>query len=149
MSPANSYDFEVRTKASDGRLSSELSATLSTDCEYFTDCNERSARQTVMMVEFGDGNHFVNRDIQPGTYTIGSNADAASCEWGRLDYREDIEDQVVATGGYSAGTTVTVLPEDDDFFTFGCGTWTRQTRRMSRRNVRSLASDHAGFSPSR
>ena len=104
-----------------------LSATVFTDCEYFTDCNERSARQTVMMVKFGDGNHLVNRDIQPRTYTIGSNADAAACEWGRLDHQEGVDDQVVETGGYSAGAIVTVLPDDDVFFTFGCGTWTRST----------------------
>ena len=78
-----------------------------------------------MMVEFGDGNHFVNRDIQPGTYIIGSTADAEGCEWGRLDYREDTEDQLVETGGYSAGATVTVRPDDDVFFTFGCGIWTK------------------------
>ena len=78
------------------------------------------------MVKFGDGNHFVNRDIQPGTYTIGSAADTQTCEWGRLDYRDGVDDQVVETGGYSAGATVTVLPEDDVFFIFGCGTWTKQ-----------------------
>ena len=69
----------------------------------------------------------MNHDIQTGTYTIGSNADAAACEWGRLDYHEGVEDQVVETGGYTAGTTVIVLPEDDVFFTFGCGIWTRST----------------------
>ena len=126
MSLATSYDFEVRTKSSAKSLSSELSATVSTDCKEFVVCN-RSARQTVTMIEFGDGNHFVNRDIQPGTYIIGSNADAAACEWGRLDHQEGVDDQVVETGGYSAGAIVTVLPDDDVFFTFGCGTWTRST----------------------
>ena len=53
-------------------------------------------------------------------------ADAAACEWGRLDYREDTEDQLAETDGYSAGATVTVLPDDDVFFTFGCGIWTKQ-----------------------
>ena len=48
-----------------------------------------------MMVKFGDGNHFVDRDIQPGTYTIGSAADTQTCEWGRLDYRDGVDDQVV------------------------------------------------------
>ena len=126
LTPATEYDFEVRTKASDGRLSDELSATVSTDCEddFSTDCSDR-ARSTAMMIEFGDGNHFVNRDIQPGTYIIGSTADAEGCEWGRLDYREDTEDQLVETGGYSAGATVTVRPDDDVFFTFGCGIWTK------------------------
>ena len=102
-----------------------LSATVSTGREYFTDC-ERSARQTVIMIEFGDGNHLVNRDIQPGTYTMCSNADIATCEWGRLDHQEGNEDQLVETGGYSAGAFVTVLPDDDVFFTFGCGIWTKQ-----------------------
>ena len=78
------------------------------------------------MIEFGDGNHLVNRDIQPGTYTIGSNDDAASCELGRLDHREGVEDQLVETGGYSAGATVTVLPENDVFYSFDCGTWRLQ-----------------------
>ena len=106
MSPATSYDFEVRTKSSAKSLSSELSATVSTDCkELYVVCNERSARQTVTMIEFGDGNHFVNRDIQPGTYVIGSNADAAACEWGRH---------------------VHIRASDAGFATYGCGIWTKQ-----------------------
>ena len=64
------------------------------------------------------------------SYTIPTvsdgNADAGACEWGRLDYHEGVEDQVVETGEYSAGATVTVLPNDDVFFTFGCGIWTKQ-----------------------
>ena len=46
-------------------------------------------------------------------------------QWGRLDYREDTEDQLAETDGYSAGATVTIFP-DDVFFTFGCGIWTKQ-----------------------
>ena len=68
----------------------------------------------------------MNHDIQTGTYTIGSNADAAACEWGRLDHHEGVEDQVAESGGYSAGATVTVLPDNAASYTFGCGIWTKQ-----------------------
>ena len=50
--------------------------------------------------------HFIDRDIQLGTYSIGSNADAAACEWGRFDHQEGVDDQVVETGGYYAGATL-------------------------------------------
>ena len=69
----------------------------------------------------------VLRSRHPIFVAVGDDdADGAACEWGRLDYREDTEDQVVETGGYSAGTTVTVLPDDDVFYTSGCGMWTKQ-----------------------
>ena len=50
--------------------------------------------------------HFIDRDIQLGTYSIGSNADAAACEWGRFDHQEGVDDQVVETGGYYAGAAL-------------------------------------------
>ena len=74
------------------------------------------------LCEWGRVERFEDHDA----VTIGSSADTQTCEWGRLDYVEGVEDQVVETGGYSAGAPVTVLAEDDVFFTFGCGTWTKQ-----------------------
>ncbi|MXX93752.1 MAG: hypothetical protein F4Y63_09960 [Chloroflexi bacterium] len=64
----------------------------------------------------------MNGDIRPVTYSIASLSDASACEWGRLDHREGVEDQVVESGSYTAGATVAVLPEDDVCFTFGRGT---------------------------
>ena len=40
--------------------------------------------------------------------------------------RIDCQVGIVESGGYSAGAAVTVLAEDDVFFTFGCGTWRKQ-----------------------
>ena len=122
MPPATSYDFEVRTKSSAKSLSSELSATVSTDCKEFVVCN-RSARQTVTMIKFGDGNHFVNRDIQPGTYTIGTPSDTSSCEWERLSDLEGSPNQVAESGGYTASGQVTIGGDDAAFYTSGCGVW--------------------------
>ena len=75
------------------------------------------------MIKFDDGNYFVNRDIQPGTYTIGSNAGAAACEWERLANLQGTGDQIIESGGWRDGLRVTVADSDIAFYTSGCGIW--------------------------
>ena len=116
------YRFTVRTRASDGRLSASRSITVVTDCDI--ECFRE--RSDDLAEEFGDGIHRVNWDIEPGTYTIGTPEDSASCEWERLSDLVGSADQVAESGGYSAGTQVTLTEDDAAFYSSGCGTWTKQ-----------------------
>ena len=116
------YRFSVKTDAGGDRYSSSVSTTVETTCS-----NEGSAcsigNPGVLYLFFGDGIHRVDVEIAPGTYQIGTPDDTGSCEWERLANLQGTSDQVIESGGWSDGLTVTIASSDAAFYSSGCGTW--------------------------
>ena len=117
------YRFSVKTKASDGRLSSARSVSIETECSLpGTSCS--IAARDPLLTSFGDGIYSVRGDIAPGTYAVGTESDAATCEWERISSLDGASDQVAQSGGWSQGLQVSIASSDAAFYTSGCGTWT-------------------------
>ncbi len=64
-----------------------------------------------------DGHYLVGIDIAPGLWR--SNGAGARCYWSRLTATQDLIDNDL---GYGGGA-VLIRPEDFEFYTSGCGTW--------------------------
>jgi hypothetical protein len=65
-----------------------------------------------------DGFYVVGVDIAPGVWW--SQGKGAKCYWARQNVTQDIEDNDISF----PGGVVTIRPEDFEFYSSGCGTWT-------------------------
>ncbi len=65
-----------------------------------------------------DGYYVVGLDMAPGVWK--SNGQGAQCYWARQNVTQDLLDNDL---GF-AGGAVTIRPDDFEFYTRGCGTWT-------------------------
>lgn len=65
-----------------------------------------------------DGFYVIGLDMAPGVWK--SNGQGAQCYWARQNVTQDILDNDI---GF-AGGAVTIRPDDFEFYTRGCGTWT-------------------------
>ena len=82
---------------------------------------------------FGNGDFLVGYEVAPGVYQAG--ATDGECRWTRVRNYEGhltlraippgppIEDEVIAGGTASPGSTVTIEPSDYGFSSTGCGQW--------------------------
>ena len=77
----------------------------------------------VPMATFGQGDHLVGRDIEPGTYTAGG---GQTCYWARSSDASGAVTSIIANH-FGAGPVVVDIAEDDVVFrSEGCGTWVQQ-----------------------
>jgi hypothetical protein len=71
---------------------------------------------------FGDGDHIVGVDVQPGTYRI-RQTPFFSCYWERLSGFGGTLDEIIANGNTTGFVVVSIGANDVGFSSSGCGTW--------------------------
>ena len=72
---------------------------------------------------FGDGEHVVGTDIEPGTYrSSASTTSSNSCFWQRLSGFGGMSDSITSRL-VNDRTVVTIVESDAGFFSQNCGTW--------------------------
>ncbi len=72
---------------------------------------------------FGDGQHVVGTDIEPGTYrSSASTTTSNSCFWNRLSGFGEMGNSITARL-VNNQTVVTIVDSDAGFFSQNCGTW--------------------------
>jgi hypothetical protein len=73
-----------------------------------------------------EGTWRVGKDIRPGTYrTTGPTYQGGSCYWERLSSMDGTMDAVLANGGGSGVSVVTIRPGDKGFSSEDCKPWRR------------------------
>ena len=72
---------------------------------------------------FGDGEHIVGTDIEPGTYRSSASTTASnSCFWQRLSGFGSMSNAITSRL-VNDPTVVTIVDSDAGFFSQNCGTW--------------------------
>ena len=77
---------------------------------------------TASKTSFGAGAYIVGTDMEPGTYR---NSGGRNCYWERLRGFNGGINAIIANGGTSNPSIVTIAPTDAGFQSNGCGTWTK------------------------
>jgi len=84
--------------------------------------------------KFGDGTYRVGKDIRAGTYRAPRAHDG--CYWERLRSFSGGFNAIIANENEAGPAIVTILRRDKGFSTNGCGSWTRNLKRITTSKTR-------------
>lgn len=97
--------------------------TSSTSTPTASSSGSSSAAPTSRFASFGDGDHAVGSDVQPGTYRTRSGS--SGCYFARLKGFGGTLDEVIANENTNAPAVVTIATTDKGFQSARCAKWTQ------------------------
>jgi hypothetical protein len=94
-----------------------------------TETTERAPARTTAAASTSSGvqagTHVVGRDIQPGQYRTGGDAQGGPCYWARLSDTSGDRSAIIANDIAHGATTITIESGDGAFKTSGCQDWVK------------------------
>jgi hypothetical protein len=89
-----------------------------------------AATATPNVPHFGDGQHQVGKDVQPGTYR--TREASSGCYWQRLKGFSGAFEDIIANGNENGPAVVTISANDAGFTSQNCGTWTQDLSQITK-----------------
>ncbi len=98
-------------------------AQLSPEEQARREAEEKALQEALSKPHFGDGNHIVGTDIQPGTYR--TRVASSGCYYSRLSGFGGSLSEIIANENTDAPAVVTIAATDKGFKSSRCGIWTQ------------------------
>jgi len=87
------------------------------------EAEEKALQEALSKPHFGDGNHIVGTDIQPGTYR--TRKASSGCYYSRLSGFGGSLGEIISNENTDAPAVITIAATDKGFKSTRCGTWTQ------------------------
>jgi len=99
------------------------------------EAEEKALQEALLKPHFGDGNHIVGTDIQPGTYR--TRKASSGCYYSRLNGFGGSLSEIISNENTDAPAVITIATTDKGFKSTRCGTWTQ--------DLSAITSDQTAF----